>query len=399
VKHCFQRGFRRRVDYCGIGVSVEVATMSKADDQFLDLVATVYDAALATELWPQVAADAGRALNSSQVMLGVTDRSGREVTRASSDEWGERLDLSSYTTPESNPGVAFAALTPPMTVGLTERMVSDRDLERSEFYQTLMRPLGLWRAAIVNVHRDESVLAPMGFLRTRKERPFGEPELLDLRRLAPHLNRALRVSLRLRELETRAESCAQMADRALVALVLTDATGRIAETNGLARAILAERDGLVIRDGVLRVARNEEGAELARLIREAAGSRVMPMSGVMRVSRPSLRRPLPLVVAPTRNAASPFGRSHAVCVSFADPERAPEADAALLARLYGLTPREARVAVSLLQGRSPAEAAAELAMTENTVRTHIRHAFEKTGVERLSDFVRLLMQGPGVRAR
>ena len=333
-------------------------------------------------------------------MLGVTDRSGREVTCASSDELGERLDLSSYATPESNPGVAFAALTPPMTVGLTERMVSDRDLERSEFYQTLMRPLGLWRAAIVNVHRDESVLAPMGFLRTRKERPFGERELLDLRRLAPHLNRALRVSLRLRELETRAESLApEMADRALVALVLTDATGRIAETNGLARAILAERDGLVIRDGVLRVARNEEGAELARLIREAAGSRVMPMSGVMRVSRPSLRRPLPLVVAPTRNAASPFGRSHAVRVSFADPERAPEADAALLARLYGLTPREARVAVSLLQGRSPAEAAAELAMTENTVRTHIRHAFEKTGVERLSDFVRLLMQGPGVRAR
>ena len=38
-------------------------------------------------------------------------------------------------------------------------------------------------------------------------------------------------------------------------------------------------------------------------------------------------------------------------------------------------------------------------MTDNTARTHIRHVFDKIGVERLSDLVRLLMQGPGVRGR
>jgi DNA-binding CsgD family transcriptional regulator len=38
-------------------------------------------------------------------------------------------------------------------------------------------------------------------------------------------------------------------------------------------------------------------------------------------------------------------------------------------------------------------------MTENTIRTHIRHIFDKTGVERMSDLIRLMMQGPGVRGR
>ena len=123
----------------------------------------------------------------------------------------------------------------------------------------------------------------------------------------------------------------------------------------------------------------------------------MPMSGVMQVPRPSSRRPLALVVSPTRAGGSPFGRSHAVSIAFADPERAPEPSADLLARLYGFTAREAGVAALLLQGLSPKEAADELAMTENTVRTHIRHLFDKTGVERLADLVRLLMQGPGVR--
>jgi DNA-binding CsgD family transcriptional regulator len=376
--------------------------MSRADDQLLDLVAAVYDAALATELWPQVAAEAGRAFGSAQVMMGVVDRSGRQWIHASSHDLGQRL-LSGYLRPENNPGLAFSALTPPTTVELREKLVSDRDLERSEFYQSLLRPLDLWHVAIVNVHRDESVLAPMGFLRTHKERPFGESELLSLRRLAPHLNRALLVTLRLREIEARANASIEMGERALTAIVVTDAFGRVAEANSLARVILEEADGLLIRDGVLRGARSDDNARLVRLILEAAGGvdglTFIHKSGAMQVARPSCRRPLPLVVSPTRNAASPFGRSHAVTITFADPERAPEADTDLLVRLYGFTAREAAVAALLLRGRSPAEAAAELTMTENTVRTHIRHAFEKTGVERLSDFVRLLMQGPGVRAR
>jgi DNA-binding CsgD family transcriptional regulator len=192
---------------------------------------------------------------------------------------------------------------------------------------------------------------------------------------------------------------AETGDRALTAIALTDAFGHVAEANRLARVILGEGDGLLIRDGILRAGGGGDNAKLARLIHEAAGARVLPMSGVMQVERPSGRRSIALVVSPTRNVASPFGRSHAVCVSFADPERAAEADVDLLARLYGFTPREAAVAALLLKGRSPREAADELAMNENTVRTHIRHLFDKIGVERLADLVRLLMQGPGVRRR
>ena len=65
----------------------------------------------------------------------------------------------------------------------------------------------------------------------------------------------------------------------------------------------------------------------------------------------------------------------------------------------GFTAREATIAALLLRGRSPSEVAGELAMSDNTVRIHIRHVFDKIGVERMSDLVRLTMQGPGVRGR
>jgi DNA-binding CsgD family transcriptional regulator len=61
--------------------------------------------------------------------------------------------------------------------------------------------------------------------------------------------------------------------------------------------------------------------------------------------------------------------------------------------------REAAVAALLVQGHSPSEVADKLAMTENTVRTHIRHLFNKMRVERMSDLIRLMMQGPGVCGR
>ena len=250
------------------------------------------------------------------MMLGVADRRGKKVMHAAPpglDELAEVM-MARYSTVETNASFAFAALTPPAAVGLRDRIVSDSDLERREFYQDILRPLGLWHAAIMNVHRDDAVLAPMSFTRTRKEGPFGDGELAALRALAPHFNRALRVTLRLRELEARASALAEMTDRALVALVLTDAFGRIAEANGVARAILAENDGLILRDGVLRAARSEDCIRLSRLIQEAAGSRLMPMSGVMQVrdpppgvrSRSSSRRP---ATAPRPSAARTPSRS------------------------------------------------------------------------------------------
>ncbi len=369
--------------------------MTLARDALADLEALTYEAALEPSLWPQVVADASRDFEAPQIILDVLNRRGSQVMRAATQNMTE-ASMARHQTFETNPGVAFVALTPPTTVELRDRMVPDSDLERTRFYQEVMRPLDSWHVAVMNVHRDDVYLAPMAFSRTRRQRPFGEAELRGLRALAPHLNRALRVTLRLIEMEARASALAEVSDRALAAVVLTDAFGRIAEANSLARAILAENDGLAIRDGMLRAARGEDCIRLSRLIQEAGGSRLMPMSGVMQVSRPSGRRPLALVVSPTRAAASRFGRSHAVSIAFADPERAPEADAGPLTRLYGFTGREATVVALLVHGRSPIEVATELAMTENTVRTHIRHVFDKTGVERLADLVRFVMQGPGM---
>jgi len=56
-----------------------------------------------------------------------------------------------------------------------------------------------------------------------------------------------------------------------------------------------------------------------------------------------------------------------------------EGSAALLASAYGLTPRESEVAALIAGGSSYKETAYELGISIRTVKTHITHAYEKTG--------------------
>ena len=57
---------------------------------------------------------------------------------------------------------------------------------------------------------------------------------------------------------------------------------------------------------------------------------------------------------------------------------------------YGLTAREARVALHLAAGGSVADYAAQYGLSEQTVRTQLKAAFAKTGVNRQSALANLL---------
>lgn len=71
-----------------------------------------------------------------------------------------------------------------------------------------------------------------------------------------------------------------------------------------------------------------------------------------------------------------------------------EPDPALVAEAFELTPAEARVAAQLARGLSAMEIAALRGVSMQTIRAQIRAVFEKTGINRQSDLVRLLVEMP-----
>jgi DNA-binding CsgD family transcriptional regulator len=66
----------------------------------------------------------------------------------------------------------------------------------------------------------------------------------------------------------------------------------------------------------------------------------------------------------------------------------PSAEA--IAKVYGLTPRELRVLLSLVEIGGVPDVALALGVSEATVRTHVARLFEKTGAGRQADLVKIV---------
>ena len=64
----------------------------------------------------------------------------------------------------------------------------------------------------------------------------------------------------------------------------------------------------------------------------------------------------------------------------------------VIQKLFGLTPKEAALAVRLAAGESIQEAAKSMRITHNTARAHLRSIFTKTGIDRQASLVRLLLR-------
>jgi DNA-binding CsgD family transcriptional regulator len=86
-------------------------------------------------------------------------------------------------------------------------------------------------------------------------------------------------------------------------------------------------------------------------------------------------------------------------VFVSDPDSRSKTAPEVLGHLYDLTPAESRVVALLLEGNSIEGAAERLAIRPLTARTHLKRVFQKTGVTRQSDLVRLVMSGPSLLRR
>jgi DNA-binding CsgD family transcriptional regulator/PAS domain-containing protein len=365
-----------------------------------ELVAGIYEAGVNPDLWDEVMPRVSGLLGDAGVAFGVVNfqRGLLLFPEHNFDSCCMKAVSERFYTVESNPGARVAVSTAPMTVASLESVVSRSELARMDFYNDLLRPQGLEHGLLGNIYRDRDNLVALASYRPASAGDYRPREAASLAMLMPHFYRSIKVFIRLAAADALLRAGTEIIDRLPQGIIVTDAVGRVGFANSAAEAIIAESDGLRLHNGLLRASRRQESEALSRLIAEAAGVHgraAVRRTGAMHVSRPSMRQPLPLVVAPMRFSGSSLREALAVSITISDPERLPETTTDTLVRLYGLTNAEAALAVLLLQGVSPRVAADRLGVSINTVRTHIRHLLIKTETERLTDFVRRVMSGPG----
>lgn len=116
----------------------------------------------------------------------------------------------------------------------------------------------------------------------------------------------------------------------------------------------------------------------------------------MLISRRPPKRPLQLVVAPFHSSEVFLDNRPSALVFLSDPDAIPASRSTILRTLYRLSPTECRLVALLVAGNELVLAADQLGMTAHTARFHLKTVFRKTGTNRQTDLIRLVLGLPGL---
>jgi DNA-binding CsgD family transcriptional regulator len=232
---------------------------------------------------------------------------------------------------------------------------------------------------------------------------YGHDDRARMRLILPHISRSLGVMQRLRSAELTVATTLAALDRLAHGLLLLDAGGSVAFVNRAAQRMLEDDDGLRLR-------KLTRGAGLGDLVaRNTASTRAIGdainatlsldahatphFSNCITVPRTSGMASYTLQFS-ALGEHSEFAAGHgafAAIVFIADGAQDVHINPELLQRAYGLTPAEARVAMTLLECGSAQKVADKLGSSPNTVNTQIKQIYSKLGVDTRTRFVKLLL--------
>src|SRR5579863_181026 len=374
---------------------------SRWTDHQLSLVPRIYEAALDPARWDGVVAGVCRAADAFRGELGTTDPARMPGSIG-------RHELPDALFEAGRPKLAapvFAALQGRRMAGPSftlEMLIPEGELRDLPLYREGLLPFGINSLCITALGTDGDAglrfLVLLGGMRGKR---LGRRAVRLANALAPHLSGALEID---RRLEGARGANAAAWDAVATSTILVDIHGEVRHANRSARRLLAEMDGLTCRTRQLHAATPEVQARLTALVARAAGSQAQGTGlpgGMLALPRPSGKPPLLASVVPVaadnpwRTAAVPV----AAILFVEDPARDLRTPPAALRTLFGLTPTEARVAVALANGLTPADIAQRHGAQVKTVRTQKESIYAKLGVRSQVHLAKLLLRAEAILAQ
>lgn len=355
------------------------------DEELASVIDDIYEAAVIPEQWPRLLGRLSSLVNGDGGLLFTAS--------AERSTWTVSAELEPLMDEFFRDG--WAAMNPrPQRLGASnyQGFVRDTDfftleeLDNDPVYRDFYRKRGLgWATGTqVNVPSGDSIF--FSFERAYAKGPVELQTVNFFDGLRPHLARASLMSSRL-GLE-RAQAMASALEMVGLPAAVLREQGRLYAANPSFEQLMPD----VVQDRRERVvlvdrAADQLLADACRRLRFGGvdlGLQSIPLAA--RQERPAMV----LHLLPVRRSATDvfLSATAILVVTVVDKARVPNAE--VLQALFDLTPAEARVARGIGEGRSLATMAAELKLSEDTLRKQLKMVFGKTGLSRQAELVALL---------
>ncbi|THD64280.1 helix-turn-helix transcriptional regulator [Phenylobacterium sp.] len=286
----------------------------------------------------------------------------------------------------------------PLNIATDEDLMSKAQFTALEYYNDFLLPQDIHSFVTIRLARRGGVQSTLNITRPPHKEQFGDSDLEIARRLHPHLIRAFNITRKLSAVRRENDELATVFERSTHGLFLLDTDGRVRRANDVGERLAGEPEGLRVADQRLTARNLTEARRLHALIATAgANDPGRRCGGSMALATPGRRSPLSITVAPIRGehlAVGDTGPSILVCVT--DLEAGVRLPEQKLRDLFGLTAAETRLALAMFEGLTQREAAERFSLSLNTVHVQLARVFEKTGVKRQAELMRLMMRAAGL---
>jgi DNA-binding CsgD family transcriptional regulator len=358
-------------------------------------IGEIYDAAIDASRWRSVLAKAAKFIGGSSAALFSKDAAsgaGNIYHEFGTDPHYRQLYFDKYIKLDpATTGHFFAEVEQPISV--TDLMPYDEFLE-SRFYREWVQPQGVVDFLAAVLDKSVTSVAMFGVFRHESDGLVDEEARQRISLIIPHIRRAVLVSRAIDRKTTEAATFADTLDGLSAGMCLIDADGRVVHTNLAGRTILGMNDFLSESGGCITARDRDVERMLQDLLSAARDSDLaIGTEGIDLPLRAQdgtryVAHVLPLTSGVRRRAGIAYSAVAALFIrkSTIEVPSTPE----VIARAYHLTPTELRVLLAIVEvGRVP-EVAVALGVAESTVKTHLGHLFEKTGVTRQADLVKIV---------
>ncbi len=359
------------------------------------LIGDIYDAVLDPTLWVAALDGTNDFVGSQAAGLAWKDavaNQGECRYDVGIDPYYRQLYFDKYIKLDPcTTGQFFAEIGEPIA---TDDVIAYDEFMQTRIYKEWAKPQRLVDCAFAVLEKSKTSMAFLALFRHERHGLIDEEARRRIRLVAPHFRRAALIGKVIDLKKAEAALLADALDGIGASMFLIDATGRIVHANAAAHAMLDAADVLHARSGRLTIKDQEAERVLADTFATAGnGDAAIGIKGiavplVARDGERYVAHVLPLTSGARRQAGLSCAAVAALFVHKAalDTPSPPEA----IATAYKLTPMELRVLLAIVEVGGVPEAAEALGIAETTVRTHLHRTYQKTGLKRQADLVKLV---------
>jgi DNA-binding CsgD family transcriptional regulator len=359
-------------------------------DQIEKILDLIYDAAAENELWPHVLTAVADLTRSEGGILFGQSVSAERVYFDFNGRLNEECNRAYRERHMQNPWSQYMETKPIGRLVLSDEALPLAELQTTTFYDEVLRPQDVGHNGMIVLAARDDFRAAFNLCRSVRHGPFDPDEQRLLEWLSPHLCRSVTLGFRIDGYIAMQHASFGALDRLADGVIVLDRKARVLFTNGAARRI-AEQGAVRLQQPIATdsPAHSQRLNELIRAALQGAAG------GTMSLPRDVNGRLLTILVSSIRSKdlgrLSDVGVKDAAVLLFViDPANRRSIPLGQIMDAYGLTHAEARVALAASSGNTVIETAQSLGLSPNTIKTHLRHVFAKTGTGRQAELAGLI---------